>query len=423
MTFTLGSPEDAVLLHYDTRSQIIVSSEDKSFPLGTLLFKYLDLDNKVLNRILDKYFNIPMPKNKQEHQNNLNLIMEGLNRLFEIHPYFISLASRESEDNLIDKINQYIESANEVINNEGLQFDRNLEPLAQAIQNLRNPFSEHDLHVNNFYINHLRSTIEFCFFDSRYPEFTDLKAFDRFEIYDTVHVGILGSKRFEQSISALNSYAIKDEDRILIDLGNKHDREKVAQKFKESSNRFVTLYDTTPFTALLIELSTILKSGLKIKKCDICDRYFIPDKRTDEVYCDRINLKGKTCKEIGWHSKKKSIEYVNYKRVYEKFRNLVIRNESMFDSLGYPVKSNEIFEEWTKIAIDKRKKVSDVALFPSKYDMQLADYISWLNKSYKEIKKVIQNKLSVNDSDTFLEDPTRVELIHWLNSINERRPG
>ena len=43
--------------------------------------------------------------------------------------------------------------------------------------------------------------------------------------------------------------------------------------------------------------------GFPIKQCSNCSRFFIPDKRSDEIYCNRIYRNGKTCKELGYSLK------------------------------------------------------------------------------------------------------------------------
>lgn len=420
LTVTLDYPLIAVLHHYDSGPYIQVVCEEYTSPLGRLLIQYLEIDTQEITKILDKYFSIAIPRNRQEHEKNLDSIMNGLNKLIKLHPYFMTLASLRLEDNLKNSISQYITYANRILDNEDSDSEANLKALTGAIKKINNPFSIDDLHVNDWYMSHLKSSIEFSFFDDSYPEFSDLEPFDKFEIYDSVHTGVLGSKRFEQSISSLSSSIIKEKDMTIVDLDNKQDRELIAQKFRESSNRFITEYDTDPFTALLFELSIILKSGISIKKCDNCDKYFIPDNRKDEKYCNRINSNGKSCKDIGWYTKEKSDEFKEYRRVSENFRKLVRRNQVAFDSLGYPITAESLFEEWKKIALNRRELVSTCAFSPKEYKFQQSKYIMWLENSYKRAKKVLQNKMGLEDDDSFLEDESKKKLIHWLENSDER---
>ena len=49
--------------------------------------------------------------------------------------------------------------------------------------------------------------------------------------------------------------------------------------------------------AILEELSKT--TNKPIKKCQNCWRYFIPNSRLDEIYCDYPKENGKTCRKIG----------------------------------------------------------------------------------------------------------------------------
>lgn len=54
---------------------------------------------------------------------------------------------------------------------------------------------------------------------------------------------------------------------------------------------------------IAFDLMNVLDYGIQIKQCANCSRFFIPDKRSDEIYCNRIYRNGKTCKELGYSLK------------------------------------------------------------------------------------------------------------------------
>ncbi len=66
----------------------------------------------------------------------------------------------------------------------------------------------------------------------------------------------------------------------------------------------------SPYIISSVDLNQILFVSFKelmcidkfpMKKCKNCGKYFVPDKRTDEFYCNNyFNDTGKTCKEIGF---------------------------------------------------------------------------------------------------------------------------
>ena len=57
------------------------------------------------------------------------------------------------------------------------------------------------------------------------------------------------------------------------------------------------------FSMICLDISNAYSKNISIKQCANCGRFFIPSKRSDEIYCDRVNENGKTCKDIGYSSK------------------------------------------------------------------------------------------------------------------------
>ena len=51
------------------------------------------------------------------------------------------------------------------------------------------------------------------------------------------------------------------------------------------------------FVIELLELTTI--ENIEIKRCKNCGKFFVPENRSDELYCSNIFENGKTCKEVG----------------------------------------------------------------------------------------------------------------------------
>ena len=57
------------------------------------------------------------------------------------------------------------------------------------------------------------------------------------------------------------------------------------------------------YSMLSLDLINIKYRNIPIKQCENCKKFFIPNKRSDEIYCDRIYRNGKTCKELGYSTK------------------------------------------------------------------------------------------------------------------------
>lgn len=126
----------------------------------------------------------------------------------------------------------------------------------------------------------------------------------------------------------------------------------------------------------MASLYHLLKLGLVIKKCNNCGKYFIPLRRSDAIYCDRISPynPSKTCKDDGsqrtFEEKLKMDDAEKLRRsVYQVMQMRVRRNP---DIEIY----KENFEQWKsyvakwKAGIKKGTKTSE-------------DFIKWLNDSKK----------------------------------------
>lgn len=97
----------------------------------------------------------------------------------------------------------------------------------------------------------------------------------------------------------------------------------------------------------------VKNSNLPIKKCQYCDRYFIPAVRQDELYCDLSNEDGKSCREKGAkQTYKQNLEKIpallEYRKAYQKKFMEVARSDA-----NKQLKKD--FDNWKKIAQGKIK--------------------------------------------------------------------
>lgn len=122
---------------------------------------------------------------------------------------------------------------------------------------------------------------------------------------------------------------------------------------------------------LIIELQEIVcMDKFEIKKCKNCGKYFVPEKRTDELYCNNIYEDGRTCKEIGsFKVKQKMIndddDLRTYRNVYQK---LLLRTRRNPENLQYE-KEFENFKEDNRKMRDKLDKGK----------VTYEEYVEWLN--------------------------------------------
>jgi hypothetical protein len=109
---------------------------------------------------------------------------------------------------------------------------------------------------------------------------------------------------------------------------------------------------------LFFEFTEMLKQGLRVKKCRLCNRYFILQSKHETEYCDRIYRGKRTCKQFG--AKKVYNERVaadpvlqEYQRIYKRyFARGGMPFENYPDSRFY----NISFGKWSKAANELRQR-------------------------------------------------------------------
>ena len=105
---------------------------------------------------------------------------------------------------------------------------------------------------------------------------------------------------------------------------------------------------------IFVTLEQFVKnSNLPIKKCQYCNRYFIPKIRQDEIYCDLPNEDGKSCREKGAkQTYKQNLEKIpallEYRKAYQKKFMEVARSDN-----NKQLKKD--FDNWKKFAQSKIK--------------------------------------------------------------------
>ena len=153
-------------------------------------------------------------------------------------------------------------------------------------------------------------------------------------------------------------------------------REDYAQEIAKNVNTdylnsycFESIDIIQTFIIELFEMTEIESTA--IKKCKNCGRFFVPDNRVDELYCNNIYENNKTCKEVGTFRTKQKLMQENddlriYRNVYQK---LLLRTRRNPDNTQY---END-FNEFKNKNIQLREKVE-------KGKLTQTEYMEWLNK-------------------------------------------
>lgn len=132
----------------------------------------------------------------------------------------------------------------------------------------------------------------------------------------------------------------------------------------------------------LVEFKEMVNNNYVIKRCKNCGRYFVPTKRINTEYCDRVNKVSsngvvKTCKEIG-----PLISYTN-KTVKDPLIDIYRKAYKLMHSRKTKGKhkiTEDEFKAWTSCAL---MKIDDVR----KGKLTLEEFQLWVNET--KSKKII----------------------------------
>lgn len=120
----------------------------------------------------------------------------------------------------------------------------------------------------------------------------------------------------------------------------------------EETGDFYTTYSIEYIHSLIyLELINLSNKNLRIRPCENCGHYFLPSKRSDEIYCDRIFKNIKTCKDVGYAEKEKKDPIKNLYTTARKTQHARIRYNSHI-----PDYKEKHFEPWKKAAEEARDK-------------------------------------------------------------------
>ncbi len=126
--------------------------------------------------------------------------------------------------------------------------------------------------------------------------------------------------------------------------------------------------------AIFFTYVSLVQNKIKIKICQNCGKYFIPTKRSDEIYCDNIFKNGRTCKQLGYEIKISKDEIVNtYRKIYKTQNARKQRNKNSINNI------DKKFKKWSYFAKAKLIECQNGNIELSEFKKIIADD-SWLRK-------------------------------------------
>ena len=211
--------------------------------------------------------------------------------------------------------------------------------------------------------------IEYIFNMNNLEEIKDLTPLQRFQVMTNSDFRSKSLEKIDNNKVKINLSAFE----ILRDYSNypmrQDETQRIVSKANINSSYFIECTDI--IQTLLVELLEIAKLNIEIKKCRNCGKFFVPDNRSDEIYCSNIYENGKTCKEIGHFKVQQKLIQENddlriYRNVYQK---LLLRTRRNPSNTKY-AREFEIFKD------DNNKWKENI----SKGVSTEKEYIEWLKK-------------------------------------------
>jgi len=211
--------------------------------------------------------------------------------------------------------------------------------------------------------------IEYIFNMNNLEEIKDLTPLQRFQVMANSDFRSKSLDKIDNNKVKINLSAFE----ILRDYSNypmrQDETQRIVSKANINSSYFIECTDI--IQTLLVELLEIAKLNIEIKKCRNCGKFFVPDNRSDEIYCSNIYENGKTCKEIGHFKVQQKLMQENddlriYRNVYQK---LLLRTRRNPSNTKY-AREFEIFKD------DNNKWKENI----SKGVSTEKEYIEWLKK-------------------------------------------
>lgn len=161
---------------------------------------------------------------------------------------------------------------------------------------------------------------------------------------------------FKHSFMILASDGAYDEkqvDAFLSFFGENINMQHIDFQIAIYEGQFHSLYTLKSSMSLLaFETAHCMDNNVKFVKCANCNEYFVPEGRSDAIYCSYPSPQNpsKTCKEIGAqvtraNKEKNDVATKEYRKVYMKYKMITIRHpedregKKTFDRLVEEVKS------------------------------------------------------------------------------------
>lgn len=136
--------------------------------------------------------------------------------------------------------------------------------------------------------------------------------------------------------------------------GKYMDMQHIDYRIILTNNGFESLYTMkTSYSLLLFEMAQSINTEANIVKCKNCSHYFVPEGRSDSIYCSYPlqDNKEKTCKDVGAqitraNKEKNDTATKEYRKVYMRYKMMTNRHPEDLEAARKFSKLTTEIKEW-----------------------------------------------------------------------------
>lgn len=187
-------------------------------------------------------------------------------------------------------------------------------------------------------------------------------------------------KNSKKESNVIKLYDSKD---LKLDFNNFGSNINFAIDYEENAQEIAKYVEDDKLTPYSFRCSNIIQSfiveflelanteNIEIKQCKNCGKYFVPDNRSDEIYCSNIYENGKTCKEVGhFRTQQRLMKEDDDLRIYRNvYQKLLLRTRRNPDNSQY----EKEFREFKEKNVELKEKINNGKITQE-------EYMKWLNE-------------------------------------------
>lgn len=208
----------------------------------------------------------------------------------------------------------------------------------------------------------LKDMVDYCYNINNIEKLNNLSPFQRYCIYTHLRDIDINTEDILKNIKVSLDLDLNFDMRV----GKEKERTifAIVEREINNVNKFVSYSSKTIEGFAFVSLLNLFNTDIIIKKCKNCEEYFIPNSRSDEVYCS-------DCRDIGaTETWKKSLEETEWKKIHRQIYQSKQMQARRYPDIDKYAKDFKQFQENYNI---KKKEYKDKKITEE-------ELIKWLNE-------------------------------------------